>query len=163
MKEYNDYVATVKRWLKNYNQFKITIENLNEEIRACEEMQELDVTAGIARYSDMPGGGFSELGSVESSAAKHEARAEHIESMKQSVQAIERTLRKIDRSLNGLTGIEANLITGHYIERKTWAELGNENFYTEKWARVHGGRAVKKMSEMIFGLAPSQMAFVFAR
>lgn len=164
MKEYNDYVAIVKRWLKNYNRFKITIENLNEEIKACEEMQKLDVTAGIAKYGDMPSGGFSELNNVESSASTHEQRQKHIESMKQSVQAIERILRKVDRSLEGLSGTDAHLIKGHYIEKKTWAELGNENFYTEKWARVHGGKAVKQMAAMIFGpvVAPSQTAFVFA-
>ena len=45
MREYNDYVATTRRWIKNYQSFKVTIENLNDDIDTLAQMNRLDVAA----------------------------------------------------------------------------------------------------------------------
>ena len=167
MKEYNDYVSTVRRWLKNYTKFKITLANLEDEIEAKTKELETDINAPIAKYSTEPGGGFAELNGIESAASKHEFIRAEIEEMKKSVESIKRCIRKIDRALTGLSAEDNRLITGYYIENMTWDELGREFAYTEKWARVHGSKAIREMAIMIFGPSAGgdsdmQLRFVFA-
>ena len=49
MKEYNDFLGMTKKYLKDYNQFKITVKNLNEEIEAQIAMLN-DESVAISHY-----------------------------------------------------------------------------------------------------------------
>ena len=69
---YNDYVNTTRGWLKRYNQFVVTAENMRDEIAANKKIMEADVSAPCAKYGDEPGGGTSELNTVEAAASRHE-------------------------------------------------------------------------------------------
>lgn len=163
MKEYNDYVQTTKRWLKNYNKFRITIENLQDDIASLRKQNETDANAPIAKYGDSLGGGTPELNTVETLAYRHSVREAEIAEKEQSIEAIERTMRKIDRAFDGLDGTDYALVHGYYIENKPWELVGSENFFSEKWAQERGSRAVRKMAEMIFGVkTDQQLRFVFA-
>lgn len=167
MREYNDYVATTRRWLKNYQSFKVTIENLTDDIDTLAQMNRLDVAAPISKYGDEPGGGTPELNNVERSAEKHIQREKRMAEKRQSIETLELTIRKVDRAIANLSDTEARLVKGHFLENLAWDELGAEFGYTEKWARTHGGKAVRLMAEMIFGPrivdgGDKQLSFVFA-
>lgn len=165
MKGYNDYISMTRSYLKSYNQFKITIENLNDEIAAQERLLETDVTAGISKYGDEPGGGTPELNSVESAAYRHEMIIKRISEMELNVTSIKRILRKVDRAIEGLSEENRQLITDYYIEGMSWRQIGTANYLTEKWARDKGNKAIKEIAKMIFGpvaMPEQQQLFVFA-
>lgn len=164
MKEYNDYVQITKEYLKRYQEFKATVENLNDEIEAQEHFLNAGPSAPIPKYGDDSGGGTNELTPAEAEAAKRIAIREKIESKRHEVERIERVIRKVDRALEALTTEDRQLVEGFYLQHKTWKELSIEHYMTEKWARVTAGRVVKRMAGMIFGMAaiPEQQSlFVF--
>ena len=164
MKDYNDYVQTTREYLKHYQEFKVTVENLNDEIETGEQILRLDPSAPIPKYGDDTGGGKSELTATESEAAKRIAIREKIDTKRQEVERIKLVIRKVDRAKDALPEQERQLVDGFYFQHKTWKALSIEYFMTEKWARVTAGRAVKRMAGMIFGnaAAPEQKGlFVF--
>lgn len=168
MRGYNDYVITVRRWLKNYNRFGITIENLKDDIKCKEQEMEHDVNAPISHYGNAPVGGASELNIVESSASKHIAMRKEIDDTLSAIADIELVMRKIDRAISGLNDIDRRLVEGHYIKSVSWEELGSEMYYSEKWARERAGKAVREIAIMIFGPKAAgnkevQLQFIFAR
>lgn len=164
MRAYNDYTATVKRWLRNYKNFKTYVENADDDIAAKEKEMYLDTAAGVANYSGDVHGGTPELYKVESLANKHLDGRQEIDDARANVDNIRRTLRKIDRALDTLTDTERRLVVGSYMENMTWDELGREFNYTGKWARMKGAGAIESMAVMLFGytaMNKRQMGFVF--
>lgn len=163
MKEYNDYVAITRQYLKNYNRLKITIENLHEEIIAQRAMLQSESIA-ISRYNTETGGGASELNATEAAASRRIKIEQQINAMNKDKEEIERLLRKINRALEGLNNADKALVIGYYIDGYSWQQLGRKYNYTEKWARSHGNSAVKELTFMIFGSVaqPHQLRFVFA-
>lgn len=163
MKEYSDYIQTTRTYLKRYNQFKATIENLQDDIDGLKQAIEHDVAAPISRYGDEPGGGTPELNVVEAAAARHAAMNKRIAEAQASIDSISRIIRKVDRALGALPDEDKRLIVGHYIDRKSWRQLGREEYLTEEWACEKARRAVKEMSFTIFAKQDEQqeLRFVF--
>ena len=61
-----DYIGKTVYYLKNYNQFKISIKNLTEDIEVLQQTMQLEAVAPIAKYGDdITVGGNSELTAVE--------------------------------------------------------------------------------------------------
>lgn len=147
----NRYISITRSYLKKYNQFKITIENLTDEITAQEELLNSDVAASISKYGDDTIGGTSELNTVESAVYRHEIIEKRISEMRANVTDIERIIRKVNRAIEGLSKENKQLITAYYIDGKNWQEIGKDNYFTEKWARDKGNKAIKELSKMIFG------------
>jgi hypothetical protein len=150
--------------LKRYNQFKVTIANLNDDIDAMEHAIEEDVAAPIANYGGMPGGGTPELNTVEAAAERHNKMKDMIHKDRESIQNIERILRKVDRAITELKPDDQFLIKGHFIDHRSWGELSAEKFFTEKWARERSRKAIKQMAFMLFGsraMPEQQNLFVF--
>jgi len=165
MREYNDYVGMTKQYLKNYNQFKIIIDNLTEEIKTQRQIAAVDVAAPAAQYGDMPRGGTPELNSVESAAARHEKIQARIRRMETDIAALTRIISKVDRAISGLTEEDADIICAYYLKKQSWQQIARQRYMTEKWTRDRCNRAVKEMAKMIFGLVampPKQQLFVFA-
>lgn len=163
MKEYNDYVETTKEWLRKYNQFKIIISNIDDDIADCQSLLRNESVA-ISHYGDEPGGGSGELNSTESAANRRIKIEKHILDSTRNKAEIERIIRKIDRSLAGLSDADCDLVKGHFIDGYSWGQLGNKSYCTEKWARDKGNKALKEVAFMVFGVCarPRQLRFVFA-
>ena len=160
--EYNDYVQTTREYLKRYHEFKATIDNLNDEIQAQEELLKINPSAPVPKYGDDTGGGKGELTPVESEASKRIEIQERIEGKKQEVARIERAMRKVDRALSAISPQERKLVEGYYINRESWHDLAIALFMTEKWASHVANRAIKSMASMIFGLKDVQQSlFIF--
>lgn len=162
LNEYNDYVGSVRKYLRKYNQFKVTILNLEEEKEAQIKMLN-DFSVSIAKYGDEPGGGSSELNQTEAAADQRIKIKKEIENIDMNIAVLQRLIKKVDRSIAGLADTERRLIVGYFFDNKSWMELGNEMYYTEKWARERGNKAVKEIAFMMFGTVarPEQLRFVF--
>ena len=166
MREYNDYVSLTKRYLKNYNQFKVSVENMKEDIRSLEESIEksLHVSAPIAKYGDEPSGGTSELNSVERAADQLVQMKQRLCVMKTDMGELSKVIVKIDRALGGLKEKDVEIINERYFYGYSWEQIGDKHCYTAKWARDRGSEAVKQLAFMMFGMKvkPYLANFVFA-
>ena len=156
MKEYNDYIQTTRIYLKRYNQFKATIANLQDDIAGMKREIEHDVAAPISKYGDQPGGGQPELNSVEAAAERHRKLEARIKEAERNIDNIGRIIRKVDRAIDALDAEDADLIRGHYLEHKSWRQLSEKHYLTEKWASEKARRAVKEMSFTIFARVEQQ-------
>ena len=162
MTEYGDCIKETKRILGQYNKMKVAVQNLAEEIEARTAALQGESVA-IARYGDEPTGGTAELTATEAAAERRMRAAADIEEMQERKKEIERMLRAVDRALSCLAVNDERLVRGRYIDGYAWWQVAREARYTEKWARDKGGRALRDVALMMFGidLKPVQMGFVF--
>lgn len=165
-REYNDYISTTRRWLSNYNRFKISVKNMTDDITEQKKILDVadDMGAAIAKYGDSPGGGTPELYPVEMSAEMRMKRQERIRQLMINRGEVIRILEKLDVSIDSLSDEEASLIRNHYINGASWWQIAEQNHYSESWARKKTGKALKHLALMIFGAKamPEQIRFVFA-
>lgn len=162
MTEHGDYIKETKRILGQYNKMQVAVQNLAEEIEARTTALQGESVA-IARYGNEPTGGTAELTATEAAAARRMRTAADIEEMQERKKEIERTLRAVDRALACLSAEDERLVRGRYVDGYAWWRVAREAGYTEKWARDKGGRVLRDVALMMFGidLRPVQMGFVF--
>ena len=159
--EHGDCIKETKRILGRYNKMKVAVQNLAEEIEARTAALQCEYDA-IARYGDEPMGGTSELTATEAAAERRMKTTADIAVMEKRKQDMERTLRAVDRALACLSADDERLVRGRYIEGHSWWQVAREAGYTEKWARDKGGRALRDVALMVFGVSekPIQIALV---
>ena len=158
--EHGDCIKETKRILGQYNKMKVAVQNLAEEIEARTAALQGESVA-IARYGDTPTGGTAELTATEAAAERRMKAAADIAEMEQRKQDMERTLRAVDRALSCLSANDERLVRGRYIDGYAWWQVAREAGYTEKWARDKGGRALRDVALMVFGVSvrPVQLKF----
>lgn len=163
MREYDDYIKLTRQYLKKYNQLKIAVQNLADEIHAQEMLLESESIPSVRYGDDVIGGSSGELNVTEAAADRRIEAEKRIERMRQEKDELERILRKVDRALEGVSELDCDLVRGHYINGESWQALGDRHFCSEKWARDRGGRALREVAYMVFGIyvGPRQMRFVF--
>ena len=152
MREYGDYIRETKRLLMNYNKMKVAALNLTEEIGALEAALR-DVQIGSVRYGeDGVQGGRGELTSTEAAAARRMRMEGRIADMKARRDEIERTVRAIDRAFESLDDADVELLQGRYMRGQSWIEIADALNYTEKWAQEKGGKVLRDVALMLFGV-----------
>ena len=158
--EHGDCIKETKRILGQYNKMKVAVQNLAEEIEARTAALQGESVA-IARYGNEPTGGTAELTATEAAAARRMRAAADIEEMQERKRDMERTLRAVDRALACLATEDERLVRGRYIDGYAWWQVAREAGYTEKWARDKGGRALRDVALMVFGVSvrPVQLKF----
>ena len=158
--EHGDCIKKTKRILGQYNKMKVAVQNLTEEIEARAAALQGESVA-IARYGDEPMGGTSELTATEAAAERRMKTTADIAVMEQRKQDMERTLRAVDRALSCLSTNDERLVRGRYIDGYAWWQVAREAGYTEKWARDKGGKALRDVALMVFGVSvrPVQLKF----
>ena len=159
--EHGDCIKETKRILGRYNKMKVAVQNLTEEIEARTSALQGESVA-IARYGDEPMGGTSELTATEAAAEKRMKTTADIAVMEKRKQDMERTLRAVDRALSCLSANDERLVRGRYIDGYAWWQVAREAGYTEKWARGKGGRALRDVALMVFGVSvrPVQLKLI---
>lgn len=162
MREYGDYIRETKRLLQNYNKMKVAVTNLTEEIRAQEAVLR-DVPIGAVRYGeDGVQGGRGELTSTEAAAARRMRMEERVAWMRERRDELERTIRRIDRAFESLGDEDVELLHGRYMRGLSWTQVAEELNYTEKWAKEKGGKVLRDVALMLFGVVvrPVQMSLI---
>ena len=135
MREYNDYIKLTRQYLKKYNQLKIAVQNLDDEIHAQEMLLESESIPSAHYGDDAVSGGRGELNVTEAAADRRIKAEKRIERMRQEKNELERILRKVDRALDGVSELDCDLVRGHYINGESWQTLGDRHFCSEKWER----------------------------
>lgn len=156
--EHGDCIKKTKRILGQYNKMKVAVQNLTEEIEVRTAALQ-DESVAIARYGNEPTGGTAELTATEAAAERRMRAEADIEVMRQRKAEMERTLRAVDRALACLAAEDERLVRGRYIDGYAWWRVAREAGYTEKWARDKGGRVLRDVALMVFGVSgrPTQL------
>lgn len=162
MREYGNYIRETKRLLRSYNKMKVAVLNLTEEIEAMERLLADEGVASV-RYGDDTTGGGGELTATEAAAARRIRIAGRIADMKVRREEIERTVLAIDRAFESLDDADVELLQGRYIKGLSWAEVAERLNYTEKWSKEKGGKLLRDVALMVFGVVvrPAQMRIIF--
>lgn len=165
MREYGDYIRETKRLLQNYAKMKVAVTNLTEEIEAQEIILRDESISSIQYGDDRICGGTRELTITEAAAARRINMEEHITDMRIRRDEIERTIRAIDRAFESLDDADLELLQGRYIRGLSWVEIAEAMNYTEKWAKEKGGKVLRDVALMLFGVStrPAQLSLYYCR
>lgn len=152
MREYGDYIRETKRLLQNYAKMKVAVMNLTEEIEAQEMILRDESISSIQYGDDRISGGTRELTTTEAAAVRRIKLEGHIADMRTRRDEIERTIRAIDRVFESLDDSDVELIQRRYMQWQAWAQVAEALNYTEKWAQEKGGKVLRDVALMLFGV-----------
>lgn len=147
----DEYISLTKTYLQNYRRWQAESANLGHEAQELAAIL-ADIPAAIAKYGDGPGGGSSELNTIEQSAERRmklEARLRTTTARKNKLDGI---LTRVDTALGALNDQLRGLLISHYMDGVSWIDLAAGCYYSERWTRERGHRALAMVAEMIFGL-----------
>ena len=163
MRAYGDYIRETKRLLQNYNKMKVAALNLTEEIKAQEMLLRDESIASIQYGDDRISGGTRELTITEAAAVRRIKLERHISDMRIRRDEMERMIRAIDRAFESLGDADVELLQGRYIRGRSWGEVAEAMNYTEKWAKEKGGKVLRNVALMLFGVEvrPVQLKIFF--
>ena len=152
MREYGNYIRETKRLLQNYAKMKVAVTNLTEEIDAQEAVLRDESISSIQYGDDRISGGARELTTTEAAAVRRIKLEGHISDMRMRRDEMERTIRAIDRAFESLDDADVELIQGRYMRGQSWIEIADALNYTEKWAQEKGGKVLRDVALMLFGV-----------
>ena len=163
MREYGDYIRETKRLLQNYTKMKVAVTNLTEEIDAQEMILRDESISSIQYGDDRISGGTRALTTTEAAAVRRIKLEGHIADMRIRRDEIERTIRAIDRAFESLDDADVELLRGRYMRGQSWIEIAHALNYTEKWAQEKGGKVLRDVALMLFGVVmrPAQLKIIF--
>ena len=150
--DHGGYIKETKRILRNYNKMKVAVTNLTEEIEAQEMILRDESISSIQYGDDRIYGGSRELTSTEEAAARRIKSEGHITDMRIRRDDMERTIRAIDRAFESLDDADVELIQRRYMQGQSWAQVAEALNYTEKWAKEKGGKVLRDVALMLFGV-----------
>lgn len=161
MQKYNDYTRTVIGYLRNYNKFKIAIKNMEEDKQAKLNMLN-DHSVPIAKYSDQPGGGSSELNQTEAAASLRMKLKDDIKQIELNIEELQRIITKTDRAIAGLSEEHKQIVTLR-LDGYSWERIGEITYCSGKWSKIKHNKAVEDIAFMMFGqdACPEQLSFCF--
>lgn len=139
----NNY-KKVEKMLYEYNMLKISIENMEEEIKFIEE----DIGVGGIDY-ESPSSNTNKISSTTESTVL--GRMEKIEYLEQQIEKHARQIEKINRTIKGLTETQKQVIVERYINGKQWYEVAGVVFRGERQCRTIRTEAINKMIVGIYG------------
>lgn len=145
MKIKNKYYKKTEYLLYNYKMFKISIENMKDEIKYLEGE---DGMTGI-KYDGISTSPTHKFSSVTEDTVL--SVSEKIDYLEHSIRRIESTLEGIDRALGGLSYIERDVVTERYIEGQQWWQVGYKVKYSERHCRRIRTGAIEKIAIGING------------
>lgn len=166
--DYNDYIFLTKKYLRNYNKFKLAAKVIENDIQSKEKIlnESSDIAAAIAKYGGMTSAGHSELNTVEAACERRMNTAKEIESKKNDLVNIKNLLNKVELALLAVDYDTRKIVMDYYINGYSWEQISFRHYYSAKWCREKSKKAIGDMSVVIFGMKaqrPIQMEFVFAQ
>lgn len=162
MREYGDYIRETRKILRRYPKMKIAVQNLTEEIDAQEMILRDESIASVRYGDDTTVGGRGELTTVEAAAVRRLRIADRMADMRSRRDEIAAVIRTVDYVLASLNDADCEMVRRHYIDGVPWEQVSREMFYSEKWTRARGAKALHDVALMLFGVQerPAQMKLV---
>jgi hypothetical protein len=88
--------------------------------------------------------------------------ADQMADMRSHRDEIAAVIRTVDYVLASLNDADCEMVRRHYIDGVPWEQVSREMFYSEKWTRARGAKALHDVALMLFGVQerPAQMKLV---
>ena len=148
--EGGDYIAEVKRLLKEAPMMAVTVQNLTDEITELEALL-ADESIASARLDNIGGGrSAGELTATEAAAARRVKIERRIIDLRHRIAAIERKQRATDRAVNALQDDEREIIRAR-TAGLSWEMVACKLNYSVKWSQKKNDKAIKAIAVMMFG------------
>lgn len=141
-----DYYKTVEAFLYNYNQLKISIDNIKKEIEELHKAENIGLPS--MGQGEKTGRTYKFHSETESEGVNI---ADKTELLQQRIDIIQSKISRLDNAINALNDMEQKIIKMHYIEGKQWWQIAYEVKYAESWCREIRKRAVNKIAVGLFG------------
>lgn len=160
---YNDYEETAKRWLRNYVEWSVFIENQKIMLENLKAEISLEPVPKTTKFGfDAGGGGWEKPSQEEMYLERKEEREEKYKRDKEKVKLVETKIAIINNCLRALSGTEAQILKARFIHGKKWEAVSVEAGFNEKTCREKANRAINKMARMMFDDAgPAQTTLRF--
>lgn len=155
MKIYNDYHQVIERYLREYNYFRVAIDNLEKDLK--DKQEEIStISAPIAKYGDSGGGCYSEETKIEQEAFRRMKIENDISDIQYNLKELKRLIEKIDKAVKELEKDQQEAIELIYMQRMTLYEASARMNYSTDWCRKIKNKAIRHIAQMVFGLKAHQ-------
>lgn len=151
MKIRSEYIRNIRDFLKKYNQWRATLDNL--ESTAEEWRQELERArkAAPCHRESIAGDGQQEPGAMEAK-ARCERIEKEIQRIEGEIESIKRTLVKIDDAIDRLDNKKKRLVKMNFFEYRTGQEMAEELGQSESWVLSTGRKAICEIAYNFYGI-----------
>ena len=137
---------SVENLLYNYNMFKISIENMEQEIHYIKN----NCGLSALNYDGISTSPTFKISSMTENIAL--SNSEKIEFLEHNIKRNKMQIDIIDRSLEALTESETTILKLRYIEGKQWWQVGSVVRYGERHCKRVRTGAIEKMVTGIYGI-----------
>ena len=162
---HNDYVVSIREYLRRYNEFAVYMANIQEEIKECQSKTQMAAVPKIPVLSPAGGcGGSGELHSPQEQAyfQKEELNARIIK-LQTDLSHIEPLMKRLNRSLDALTASDRQIIQARFIDGQSWENTARCANCSIGFCRKRANKILEILAGMMFGpgAIPVQSALVF--
>lgn len=162
---YNDYVISIREYLRRYHEFTVYIANIQEEIKECESQIQMDAAPKVPTLSPSGGcGGNGEEHSPQEQAyfRKEELNARIIK-LHTDLNHIEPLMKRLNRSLDALTASDRQIIQARFIDGQSWENTARCANCSVGFCRKRANKILEMLAGMMFGpgAVPVQTSLVF--
>ena len=151
----NDYIATTRNYLKQFMLYNQYIENVDEALEDIGNRLsggEIRATA----YDKGSKGSCYDTDGVSRMAFKRMDLDEERERLKEESEPIRKHLNRLRNSLDRLPEHERRMLLDYYANKKTYAELIEKYYCSERTCRETLRTAERKLAIMLFGMAAAE-------
>ncbi len=145
------YLDLTKKYLQSYRRWQAESASLGNEAKEIASIL-ADVPAAIAKYGDEPGGSSSELNTIEQSAERRMKLEERLRTIVARKRQIDGILGRVDIALGALNDKLRVLLISHYMDGISWVKIAGDCYYSERWTREQGRKALALTADTIFGM-----------
>lgn len=147
----NDYINTMRNYLKNYNYYMQYLSNARETVKDIDRQLATE-SIKVSRYGNEAGGGSSDgLTLVEKSASLRIKLEREKQDLLSSSLAIESLMTRITNTMQRLSPEEQRIVREFYIEEQTYESMARTHICSPRWCRKRLRLAEEKMALMMFG------------
>ena len=162
---HNDYVVSIREYLRRYNEFAVYMANIQEEIKECQSQMQMATSPKISVLSPSGGcGGSGELHSPQEQAyfQKEELNARIIK-LHTDLNHIEPLMKRLNRSLDALTASDRQIIQARFIDGQSWENTARCANCSIGFCRKRANKILEILAGMMFGpgAIPVQTSLVF--
>lgn len=151
MKKYNDYENIMYGYLKNYNQFKARLKNIQIEINSIMEQINSLTDVKISKYSSQPKASLNVFSSVEQSYERKQKLIQKMQMLQADKSAINELLLRIDNALETLSFTDRAIIEKKFIYGYNWSVVAIDINFSERTCQRIAINAIKRLTQTLFG------------
>lgn len=142
----------VKRYLKQYREYNVYIQNIKEEIEDTKELLLQDADPKVSRISNAPGSDGRNHSEPESVCMnKLENAPARIVKLQGDLQAIEPIIKRLSRSLDALEESDRQLMYNKWVEDYSWYVVARGQHWSIDRCRNRSDKVLGMLAVMMFG------------